>query len=92
MSKEAYDVIKHFACLVKPYTRFLLKLIMPKTALLKKIVVLKQYDQPYLRQLLKLLLILKYNGTYQKETPPFILNEHLLAQTYTFKNRGKKIV
>ena len=49
----------------------------------KKIVVLKQYDQPYLRQLLKAAFDPKIEWDLPEGTPPFIANEAPVGTEHT---------
>ena len=56
----------------------------------RKIEVLKQYDQPYMRQLLKAAFYSKSNGFYQKEYLLTLLMSHLLELNTTYLNMKQK--
>ena len=58
----------------------------------KKIAVLKQYDQPYLRQILKAAFDPKIEWDLQEGTPPFIANEAPVGTQHTLlRNETRRL-
>ena len=83
MSKEAMTAVSQTSSRSRPTVHEILLKVNNAKDKPKKIEVLRQYDQPYLRQLLKAAFYSKIEWDLPEGTPPFIANEAPVGTEHT---------